>query len=109
MFSSVVEVYSQLKNHCLQCPIYSPRYTMKKFASGTVLYAIALQWPESEVLSLDCPTPQSNLNVTLLGYPRPIQWRRGGASGMDLTVPLIPFHQMPGQWGWVFKIQGHFN
>lgn len=83
------------------------RYTAKKSVTGGGydVYAIVLQWPNPGQFYLDSPSPMHNAKVTLLGYPNPIEWKKGPSKGITLTIPAIPFNQMPCNYAWVFKME----
>lgn len=84
-------------------------YTSKKQDSGnTTVYAIALEWPSMDVL-LGAPIPSAQTMVTLLGYSQPISWVPGGFGGLQMSIPTIPFNEMPCQWAWVFKLDNLKN
>ncbi|KAK7092594.1 alpha-L-fucosidase-like [Littorina saxatilis] len=85
-------------------------YTAKKSAEGNVVYAILLQWPEGNVLKLGAPQPSTETKVTLIGYKgTPFTFQKGSGGGMVINIPTITFDQMPGQWGWVLKLEGLSN
>ncbi|KAK7112789.1 hypothetical protein V1264_012181 [Littorina saxatilis] len=79
-------------------------YTSKKNTFGESVYAIVLKWPRSQDFLLASPQPSPQTTVTLLGYSQPIDWSKGKLGGLELTIPVIPFDQMPCQWAWVFRL-----
>ena len=93
-----------------KCITLLSRYTSKKSATGTDVYAIVLKWPTGEDLVLGAPEPDHhNTAVTLLGYPGEFGFKPGQYSGMVVKIPPIPFNKMPCKWGWVFKLVGLKN
>ncbi|KAK3612039.1 hypothetical protein CHS0354_021720 [Potamilus streckersoni] len=92
---------------------YTPNvwYTSKKVETETNVYAIVLEWPETDTLYLAAPTPSSATVVTLLGYSYPISWRKPSThpNGIEIVFPIIPFSDMPCQWAWVFMMEGLVN
>ena len=86
------------------------RYTAKRTSSGNTVYAIILKWPTSPVLSLGAPKPSSRTKVTLLGYKgAPFTYMGPSGGGIVINIPKIPFNQMPGDWGWVLKLEALTN
>lgn len=83
------------------------RYTAKKSpAGGLDVYAIVLSWPNPGDFLLAAPTPTDQTKVFLLGYTAPITWARTQTTqGIKLTIPAIPFNQMPCKYAWVFKME----
>ncbi|KAL4226684.1 Tissue alpha-L-fucosidase [Mactra antiquata] len=81
-------------------------YTAKKSVNGGYdVYAIVLQWPNPGDYHLAIPTPMKKTKVHLLGYPNPIKYKQTSPKGITLTVPTIPFNQMPCDYAWVFKME----
>ena len=76
------------------------RYTSQ---SGSV-YAIALDWPANNVLSLGAPVTTSQTTVNMLGYAENLKWKARGGSGIDIMIPPISPLQLPSQWVWTFKL-----
>jgi len=75
-------------------------YTKKSNA----VYAICLGWP-GQVLRLAAPSPTSQTQVRLLGYPTPLPWRPW-RSGLVIDLPLFAPGQLPCRNAWVFKLTG---
>ena len=89
---------------------FSNRYTTKKADSGeTNVYAIVLDWPEDDRLTLGLPAIASNTNVSMLGYSGAITFGKNAQGQMVITMPVIPFNLMPCDYAWVFKMQGLSN
>ncbi|KAK2170679.1 hypothetical protein LSH36_1g12005 [Paralvinella palmiformis] len=79
-------------------------YTSKKNSAGSVdVYAITLAWPNKGLLRLGAATATAQTQVTLLGYPEPVNYKQE-SSGLLIYAPLIPTSVMPCQWGWTFKL-----
>ena len=72
------------------------------------IYAILLEWPESNQLYLGSVQGSSQTEITLLGYKGdPFPWKilsHKFNSGMTITIPAIPFDKVPCKWAWVLKI-----
>ena len=82
------------------------RYT----SNAESVYAIVLVWPTNGTLLLGAPKPSvDTTTVRLLGYPKPFSWTSLSPGGMNITMPTIPFYEMPCQWAWVLKIDGLMN
>lgn len=84
------------------------RYTCQKASYSTVVYAIVLQWPEHDVLSLGAPVPSPTTLVSMLGYSGPgvFQWTPGtGGKGMRIQIPRISVRELPSTWAWVLKLE----
>ncbi|XP_033742172.1 alpha-L-fucosidase-like isoform X1 [Pecten maximus] len=78
-------------------------YTSKKTVNGTDVYAIVLDWPKNNELTLGSPDVTADTVVHLVGYSGELSWMRGAKSGVVVQIPDIPFNKMPCQWAWVFK------
>lgn len=79
------------------------RFTRK----GNDLYAIALEWPEDELV-LPVSRLDRNASVTLLGYDKPLQWRiRRGQ--LHVSVPTLSVNEVPSLYAHAFKITGAFQ
>jgi hypothetical protein len=62
------------------------------------LYAIALEWPEEELVLTSLAGKRVE-SVELLGLGEPVQWRQD-ASGLRIQPPA----RRPGRYAWTFKI-----
>ncbi|XP_055958256.1 alpha-L-fucosidase-like [Patella vulgata] len=80
-------------------------YTKK----GTIVYAISFYWPDSFTLNLGAPVTTPTTAVTMLGYSGTISWKARPTSGIDITLPPIPFNKLPCQNAWTFKMSGLSN
>ena len=88
---------------CLSIFIF--RYTSKKnTVGGRDVYAILLSWPRDGVLRLGAPVASSQTKITLLGYPDAFKYTQEPSQGLIISIPVIPFYDMPCQWAWVFKL-----
>jgi alpha-L-fucosidase len=76
------------------------RYTSKPGA----VYAIALEWPGRE-LTLEAPQPAREAVVTLLGYPKPLEWHHA-AGKLRIEVPPLSVDEVPSRGAHVFKLTG---
>lgn len=83
---------------------------MKKFSTGTAVYAIVLDWPDDNILTLGAPVASSSTKVTMLGLPaQTLTWKAQKSGGITITIPTIPFNKMPCEWVWIFKLEGITN
>lgn len=66
------------------------------------VYAILLDWPSSNQLSLGSPMTSSQTTVSMLGHQGNLQWKAGtGGAGVVVSLPAIK----PCDWAWVLKFQ----
>ena len=80
-------------------------YTSKETGKGLVVYAILLEWPVTETLTLGAPIGTRLTQVELLGYlGKGFSWQPGKSGGVIVQVPSIPLGKMPCKWAWVLKI-----
>ena len=82
----------------------SIRYTRTKDRQN--VYAIALKWPERELL-LTTVKPRPGSAIRMLGYPKPLQWKLDSARGLSIAIPAElqdPAHR-PCDFAWSFKIE----
>ena len=84
------------------CYSFCLRYTSKADA----VYAIALEWPSTDELTLGAPISTGDTQVTMLGYQGKFDWKPATEKGgMIVTVPCIPANQLKSKWAWVFKLE----
>lgn len=69
-----------------------------------VAYAIVLDWPSDNILSLGSPISTENTVVTMLGYSDPLTWSAIGGQGISVQFPNLVPNQLP--WAWVLKLEG---
>jgi alpha-L-fucosidase len=82
----------------------SIRYTRTKDSQS--VYAIALHWPERELL-LTTIKPRPGSAIRMLGYPNPLPWTLDSARGLSIAIPAAlqdPAHR-PCDFAWCFKIE----
>ncbi len=93
------------------CYVLFIRYTSKKSNIGRKdVYAILLNWPKGDTLTLGAPVTTSQTTVTLLGYKGdPFKWAAHSGGGIDITFPAIPENKMPCEWAWVLKLENLSN
>ncbi|KAK3091281.1 hypothetical protein FSP39_018579 [Pinctada imbricata] len=84
-------------------------YTSKKSDTGTSTYAIVLDWPANNQLTLGAPSPSSSTTIRMLGYEGKIDWKKGPQGGMVVQMPIISINKLPSQYAWVFRIDGLNN
>jgi len=67
------------------------------------LYAIALEWPADNILTLSIEPPAKGSIITLLGRKGDLPWKyENGKLVIDLSPVKIT--ELPCEWAWVFKI-----
>lgn len=77
-------------------------YTSKPSA----VYAIVLEWPSTEQLTLGAPISTEETQVTMLGYEGKIVWKPASVKGgLIVMMPGVPVNRLPSQWAWVLKLQ----
>lgn len=86
-------------------------YTSQKMIATTVVYAIVLDWPKNNTLSLFAPIPNTaTTTVEMLGYPGHFLKYMMGASGtMDILLPVLNPREMKSTDGWVIKMKNLKN
>lgn len=78
------------------------RYTSK----SAVVYAIVLESPSTDELTLGAPISTEDTQVTMLGYEGKFEWKPASdKGGMIVTVPCIPANKLKSKWAWVFKLE----
>lgn len=75
----------------------------------TSVYAILLEWPDTDIVLLGAPQPASDTSVRLLGYKGEITWSPRGGQGLEIQLPVLNIGQMPCQWAWVFQLDNLKN
>ena len=81
--------------------VYTCRYT--KNATDSSVYAIALKWPDNNILTLGLVKTTSNSVVTLLGYGK-VQLKTNTKGQMEITMPPLPLDSDL-KWAWTFKLE----
>jgi len=78
------------------------RYTSKE----GLTYAIVLDWPKTDTLTLGVPIPAEATVITLLGLPDvKFSWKQFSEDkGVIITIPPLPVSDLPCQWAWVFRM-----
>ena len=86
----------------LHIPSFFNRYTSKP----GLTYAIVLEWPKADTLSLGVPVPTEETTVTLLGLPGvKFSWKQLSVDkGIIITIPPLSVSDLPCQWAWVFRM-----
>ncbi|XP_071081997.1 alpha-L-fucosidase-like [Haliotis cracherodii] len=84
-------------------------YTSKVTPSGRNVYAIILDWPKGDTLSLGRPLTTVATTVSMLGYPGNFNWKERSTGGMDIEIPAIPINKMPCKYAWAFQLTGIGN
>ena len=84
------------------CFFFTFRYTSKP----GVTYAIVLDWPKTDTLTLGVPIFTEATVVTLLGLPNvKFPWKQiSEHKGVIITIPHLPVSDLPCQWAWVLRM-----
>ncbi|XP_020615968.1 alpha-L-fucosidase-like isoform X2 [Orbicella faveolata] len=71
-----------------------------------VTYAIVLDWPKTDTLTLGVPIPTEATVITLLGLPDvKFPWKQiSEYKGVIIAIPPLPVSDLPCQWAWVFRM-----
>lgn len=70
------------------------------------MYAIVLEWPSTDELTLGAPITTNVTQVTMLGYEGKFVWKPAtDKGGIIVTLPGIPVNKLPSKWAWVFKLE----
>jgi len=82
------------------------RYTRSK--DGKTLYAITMGWPETKTLTLKAVkvTDEHGAKVTLLGYPKPLEFTTTLDGQMVVRMPQLAPAERPCENAFVFKLEG---
>ena len=81
---------------------FSFRYTSKPDA----VYAILLEWPLTDELTLGAPISTSGTHVTMLGYEGEFNWKPAtDKGGITVTFPGFRMSKLPCQWAWALKLE----
>ncbi|XP_046357814.2 alpha-L-fucosidase-like [Haliotis rufescens] len=84
-------------------------YTSKKDGDQNNVYAIILDWPEGDTLTLGAPVTTVATTVSLMGYQGNFNWKKGNTGGIVIEIPPIPVNKIPCMWAWSFKLTGLSN
>jgi hypothetical protein len=67
------------------------------------LYAIALEWPADNILTLTVDPPEKGSIITLLGREGSLPWTYGNGQ-MHIDLGTVNIAELPCEWAWVFRI-----
>jgi alpha-L-fucosidase len=71
---------------------------------SAALYAIVLQWPAHNTLTLAVPKPVTSLSAHLLGFGSVAI--KSQTTGVVVTLPSVPPGDSPCPWAWVVALSG---
>ncbi|KAJ4431861.1 hypothetical protein ANN_20467 [Periplaneta americana] len=71
-----------------------------------VVYAIVLDWPQGNILTLGAPQLADQSTVSLLGYSQPLQWT---AESGSIQVQFPDKAEVKTEWAWVLKLTSVSN
>ena len=71
---------------------------------GKAVYAIVLDWPDKDTLTLGAPVPTPGTSVSMLGYSGIISWSKAPQGGMVIQMPVVSINELPSPDAWVFKL-----
>ena len=70
------------------------------------MYAIVLEWPDTDELTLGAPISSNSTQVTMLGYEGKFVWKPAtDKGGIIVHFPAIDVNQLPLKWAWVLKLE----
>ena len=70
------------------------------------MYAIVLEWPDTDELTLAAPMSSNYTQVTMLGYEGKFVWKPASdKGGIIVNFPAIPVNKLPSKWAWVLKLE----
>ena len=79
-------------------------YFLKRYTTtDSAVYAIVLEWPDSNSLSLGSVKTSSTTTATMLGYGKVDFQNSNGV--VQVTFPNLPL-DTPLMWAWVIKFEG---
>ncbi|XP_023212399.1 alpha-L-fucosidase-like [Centruroides sculpturatus] len=68
------------------------------------VYAIVLNWPKKNLLTLGAVNLQEDATVYMLGWKNSLNWKSIGRKGTQIMFPSLTPDLLPSQWAWVVKI-----
>jgi len=74
---------------------------------GTLVYAFLLQWPADNKVVLGSTEACKDTTATMLGYNRPLDWKRHEGGGLELDLPEES--RLASQWAWVIRFDDLAN
>ncbi|XP_007430575.1 tissue alpha-L-fucosidase [Python bivittatus] len=77
-------------------------YTSK----GPAVYAIFLVWPKDDVLTLSSPVLSASIQVSMLGFFKPLKWQSSPQQELQVLLPSENRWLLPFQHGWTIKLLG---
>jgi len=77
-------------------------------ANLSSVYAIFINWPSSNVLSLEYPTTSSDTEITLLGYGA-VNFKPNSQQGVVISLPSLSVEELPSQYAWALKMTNLSN
>ena len=89
--------------HGLVAKYSSERERLLYTRKSSNLYAIALKWPEKELL-LNLPKPGSTTKISLLGREGYLPWKYEQGQ-LIVDVSTVRFNEISGKYAWTFKIE----
>ena len=79
-------------------------FPLKRYTTAnSAVYAIVLEWPDSNSLSLGSVKTSSTTTATMLGYGKVDFQNSNGV--VQVTFPNLPL-DTPLMWAWVIKFEG---
>ncbi|XP_069692564.1 alpha-L-fucosidase-like [Periplaneta americana] len=71
-----------------------------------IVYAIVLDWPQGNILTLGAPQLADQSTISLLGYSQPLQWT---AESGSIQVQFPDKAEVKTEWAWVLKLTSVSN
>ncbi|MDR3232889.1 MAG: alpha-L-fucosidase [Planctomycetaceae bacterium] len=80
------------------------KFTRSK--DSKTVYAFVEKFPEKELV-IESLTPKDGSEVRLLGYDKPLEWRKADDKGIIVTIPdeLQSPEKRPCNYAWTFKLE----
>ena len=91
----LIGTYSSMKQHVA--------YT----TNNSNLYAIALEWPDSELI-LNIPKPTKETKIELLGRKGALKWYYKNDK-LHIDISEVNYNEMPSNYAWTFKINNYIK
>jgi len=75
-------------------------------SQGSTVYAIALRWPDKNMLVLKEPKATAQTQVFMLGNPSgtPLTFQFNANGGLNITLPNLNINELPSTVAWTFKL-----
>uniref|UniRef100_A0A1W7RAH0 Putative alpha-L-fucosidase n=1 Tax=Hadrurus spadix TaxID=141984 RepID=A0A1W7RAH0_9SCOR len=72
--------------------------------AGGNVYAIVLEWPKGNILTLGAVEPKNVGDIMMLGHDGDLKWKSTESKGIEVYFPLLTPDLLPSPYAWVLKI-----